>query len=287
MIVAFILACEVLFWVLVLGGLAVRYLLRMPRTSTALLLSVPVLDVVLLGAIALHLAGGGTAELGHGLGALYLGFTVAFGHTVIRWADVRFAHRFAGGPPPARPPRKGAPAIRREALGWLQTTLACAIGAAVLVGLILFTGDPERTAVLNGYFTPLGIVMFWNTVIAAWGILSALTGGDGEEARERPVPVSAAAAPAGPGAPAAEPAAARPGAPGNGAPERGAGRRGSTTALWAGGVLLTVAVLSLGAQYLPALFTAAAFDPPRAFQLVQAGVGAALLAWGLTGRRAN
>ncbi|MFC7745195.1 hypothetical protein ACFQXA_36380 [Nocardiopsis composta] len=107
MIVAFILACEVLFWVLVLGGLAVRYLLRMRRTSAVLLLLVPVLDVVLIAAIALHLAAGGTAEFGHGLGALYLGFTVAFGHSVIRWVDVRFAHRFADGPPPVRPPKKG------------------------------------------------------------------------------------------------------------------------------------------------------------------------------------
>jgi hypothetical protein len=30
----------------------------------------------------------------------YLGFSVVFGPSVIRWADARFAHRFAGGPPP-------------------------------------------------------------------------------------------------------------------------------------------------------------------------------------------
>src|SRR5690606_12068470 len=78
-----------------------------------------------------------------------------------------------------RPPKKGAPAVRREVLGWLQTALGCALGAAALGGLILFTGDPERTAVLNGFFTPLAIVMFWNTVIAGWGIVEALSGGSG------------------------------------------------------------------------------------------------------------
>src|SRR5690606_21506335 len=229
MIVAFILACEVLFWVLVLGGLAVRYLLRMRRTSAVLLLLVPVLDVVLIAAIALHLAAGGTAEFGHGLGALYLGFTVAFGHSVIRWVDVRFAHRFADGPPPVRPPKKGAPAVRREVLGWLQTALGCALGAAALGGLILFTGDPERTAVLNGFFTPLAIVMFWNTVIAVWGIVEALSGGSGSggERSEQPAPVAAAPVPA---APAPDPAAARPSAgPGAGAEPGPAAESGPRT----------------------------------------------------------
>ncbi|WP_424326067.1 hypothetical protein [Gordonia sp. (in: high G+C Gram-positive bacteria)] len=51
--------CEVGFWVLVGGGLALRYLAR-----------------------------------------LYLGVTVVFGPRLIRWADARFAHRFAGGPAP-------------------------------------------------------------------------------------------------------------------------------------------------------------------------------------------
>ncbi|WP_017555498.1 hypothetical protein [Nocardiopsis baichengensis] len=174
MIVGFILACEALFWVLLFGGLAVRYLLRLRTLSTVLLLLVPVLDVVLLAAIALHLASGAQADTGHGLGALYLGFTVAWGHPVIRWADARFAHRFAGGPPPPKPPKAGAAAVRREAAAWLRTTAGCALGAGVLLGLVLFTGDPERTAALNGFFATLGIVMFWNTVIGAWGIAAAL-----------------------------------------------------------------------------------------------------------------
>ncbi|MFC4564256.1 hypothetical protein ACFO4E_20535 [Nocardiopsis mangrovi] len=175
MVVAVILACEVMFWVLVVGGLAARYLLRAQRLSTALLLAVPVLDVVLLTVIAVHLQSGGTADFSHGLGALYLGFTVAYGHPMIRWADVRFAHRFAGGPAPVKPPKQGPAAVRREAAGWVRCTVACAIGAAALAALVLWVGDPSRTAALRGSFTPLAVVMFWNTVLAVWGILAART----------------------------------------------------------------------------------------------------------------
>ncbi|WP_460863861.1 hypothetical protein, partial [Nocardiopsis coralliicola] len=198
MVVAFIVACEVLFWVFVLGGLSARYLLRLRRTSTALLLAVPLLDVVLLAAIALHLRAGGTADASHALGALYLGFTVAFGHQVITWADKKFAHRFAGAPAPPKRPRAGAPAVRYEAAGWLRTTLGCAVGGGVLLALIAATGDPARTEALRGAFTPLAIIMFWNTVIAVWGIVEALRGSRTDAA---PAPAAAAAAPAAGAAP--------------------------------------------------------------------------------------
>ncbi|KIH96756.1 hypothetical protein LP52_23145 [Streptomonospora alba] len=176
MIVGLILACEALFWVLLLTGLAVRYLLRRRRLSTALLVSVPVLDVVLLAMIGGHLAAGGTADGSHGLGALYLGFTVAYGDAVIKWADVRFAHRFAGGPPPERPPKRGMPAVRREGAAWLRCVLGCAIGAAVLGGLILFVGDPERTAALMQAFPSLGTILLVHTAASLWLVAEALLG---------------------------------------------------------------------------------------------------------------
>ena len=51
-------ACEVGFWVLLGAGLAARYLLRARRLSTVLLLLVPVLDVVLVTASLVDVAGG-------------------------------------------------------------------------------------------------------------------------------------------------------------------------------------------------------------------------------------
>lgn len=85
-------------------GLIARYPLRRPRLGAALLIAVPVVDLVLLAATMIDLRRGATATFAHGLAAAYLGFSVAFGHSMVRWADQRFAHRFAGGPPRAEPP---------------------------------------------------------------------------------------------------------------------------------------------------------------------------------------
>src|SRR5687767_3263233 len=100
MLLALIVACEISFWALIAAGLASRYLLGRRRLGAALLVCVPVVDLVLLVATVIDLAGGAVADFGHGLAAAYIGFSVAFGHSLIRWADERFAHRFAGGPPP-------------------------------------------------------------------------------------------------------------------------------------------------------------------------------------------
>jgi len=107
MLVLVIVAAEIAFWVLLVGGLAARYLLRRRRLSTALLIGAPLVDLVLLVATVIDLGRGTTATSAHGLAAAYIGFSVAFGPSLIRWADERFAHRFAGGPPPWRPPRGG------------------------------------------------------------------------------------------------------------------------------------------------------------------------------------
>lgn len=107
MILAVIAACEIGFWVVLLAGLATRYLLRRRRLGGVLLAAVPLVDLVLLGATVLDLRDGATAGFAHGLAAAYLGFSVVFGPSMVRVADERFAHRFAGGPPPGRPPRTG------------------------------------------------------------------------------------------------------------------------------------------------------------------------------------
>ncbi|MCP9964683.1 hypothetical protein LUW74_13890 [Actinomadura madurae] len=110
MLIGIIAACEIGFWVVLAAGLAARYPLRLRRTGAALLLCVPLIDLVLLAATVIDLRGGATAGTGHGLAAAYLGYSVAFGHSMVRWADERFAHRFAGGPRRAAGPSTGRPA---------------------------------------------------------------------------------------------------------------------------------------------------------------------------------
>ena len=92
MILAIIVACEIAFWVVIVFGLAIRYPLRRPRAGLVMLALVPLVDLILLLAVALNLRSGATATIAHSLAALYLGFSIAYGHRLIRWADIRGAH---------------------------------------------------------------------------------------------------------------------------------------------------------------------------------------------------
>ena len=103
------------------------------RVSTVLLICVPLVDLVLLVVSAIDLRRGAPANFTHGLAAAYLGFSVAFGHSMVRWADQRFAHRFAGGPPPWRPPKQGAARVRYEWREWARMLLAWAVASVLLV----------------------------------------------------------------------------------------------------------------------------------------------------------
>ncbi|WP_129842519.1 hypothetical protein [Streptomyces sp. RFCAC02] len=134
-------AAEVAFWVVLAAGLATRYLLRMRRLSTVLLLGVPLVDVALLVATVEDLRSGTEASFTHGLAALYLGFTVAYGHRVIRWADGYVAHRFGGAERPAGPPRYGAARSRYEWRLWRMTLVAAVITLVVIEGMVRLVDD--------------------------------------------------------------------------------------------------------------------------------------------------
>lgn len=168
-----IVACEIGFWVVLGAGLVARYLLRRQRLSTALLIGVPVTDLVLLAATVADLRRGASADFTHGLAAAYLGFSVAFGPSMVRWADQRFAHRFAGGPPPWRPPRSGPARVRHEWREWGKAVLAWAIACAVLGLAILLVGDPARTAALQGWIGRLTlVVVIWFVAAPLWATLA-------------------------------------------------------------------------------------------------------------------
>jgi hypothetical protein len=160
-----IVLCEVAFWVAILGGLTARYVLRRPRLGTAMLVGAPLIDLVLLVLVAVDLLGGGAASWHHGLAAIYIGASVAYGHRMIAWADKRFDHRFAGGPAPERLSGR-----RHTARCWgdvLRTGVAVLIAGGILGGLVALVDDPARTAELRGTFSVLGVVL---AVEVLWAI---------------------------------------------------------------------------------------------------------------------
>ncbi|MFJ5222108.1 hypothetical protein [Streptomyces sp. NPDC088400] len=156
MIVTLIIICEVGFWVLLAAGLALRYLAKKPRLGAAVLLLEPLLEVVLLVVTTIDLKNGAEPDWKHGLAVIYIGFTVGYGHYTIKRIDARVAHRFAGGPPPVKPPRYGMARARYEGKLWLRTVVAAAVAATLLQLAIWYVGDASGTESLTGWqFTAL------------------------------------------------------------------------------------------------------------------------------------
>ncbi|SDS74895.1 hypothetical protein [Microlunatus soli] len=135
MIGAAIIGAELAFWIVLVLALVCRYLLRRRRLSTIGLLCLPVIDLCLLSFVVVDLVHGAAPQPSHAFAASYLGFTVAFGHSITRWADERFAHRFAGGPKPVRPAKGSAAYVRQLWIEWLRVVLAVGLSALILFGL--------------------------------------------------------------------------------------------------------------------------------------------------------
>lgn len=160
--IALIVGCEIAFWVVLALGLLLRYPGRRPRAGLAVLWSVPLVDAVLLAATVIDLRGGAEPRPEHGLAACYLGFSLVLGHRTIRWADVRFAHRHAGGPPPPPRPAPGWGRFRHECRLFAEAVLACALSAVLLVACIALVGDRTRTGPLEMWLPNLvKVLLFW------------------------------------------------------------------------------------------------------------------------------
>jgi hypothetical protein len=164
-----IVAGEILFWVLLAGGLGARYLLHTPRLGLALLAGTLAVDVGVLAVAVTDLRSGAAATVVHGLSALYVGCSIAFGRTVVRWADGHAAHRWAGGPAPRRVPRRGP---ERAAHEWqlFGRWLAGAAITAGLLGLAIVTAGPaaDVEALRDWYPRLLTITAIWFATGPLW-----------------------------------------------------------------------------------------------------------------------
>ncbi|MFG2487146.1 hypothetical protein ACGFSI_30880 [Streptomyces virginiae] len=170
MIVALIIACEVGFWVLLAAGLALRYLAKMPRLGAAVLLCEPLMELVLLVVTTLDLKNGAEPDWKHGLAAVYIGYTVAYGHYTIKWLDGHAAYRLAGGPKPAGP-GYGKARARHEWKLWVRTVIAAAVALTLLQVAIWYVGDAGDVSSLEGWqFSALRVVGIHALVAAAYTI---------------------------------------------------------------------------------------------------------------------
>ncbi|OZY85117.1 hypothetical protein CBP51_18465 [Cellvibrio mixtus] len=162
MLLYLIIGCEIGFWIFLFVGLFIRYFFRSPKLSKAVLLCVPLLDFILLCATALDLHNGSIADFAHGLAAVYLGFTLVYGASVIKWADQHIAYCFASGEKPDQPPSGGWEYTFYEWQQWGKGVAAGVIAWVLLALAIAYVDQPERTSALNEWFAGI----FW--VLAIW-----------------------------------------------------------------------------------------------------------------------
>jgi hypothetical protein len=161
-----ILACEIGFWIFVIAGLFARYVLRQKKLGVLLLLCTPLIDLALIIFTIIDLRNGAEAEFIHGLAAIYVGVTIAFGHQMIRWADVRFAYIFTGGPKPKKPAKYGTEHARREREGWYRHLLAYVIGVVLLFGIVFLSGNAEKTDILLNMSRGWSVILLIDFVIS-------------------------------------------------------------------------------------------------------------------------
>jgi len=161
MLIWFIIACEIGFWAILALGLFVRFVLKLNTLSKWILLCVPLLDIALLVATMVDLNSGKPAEFSHGLAAVYLGFTVVYGHSIIAWADSYVSYKSYSGTDPEIN-AYGWPYAKYEWLQWLKALLACAIAATLLSIAIFYIDNPKNTEALAQWYSHL----FW--LLAIW-----------------------------------------------------------------------------------------------------------------------
>lgn len=167
-----IVGCEVAFWFVLLVSLGLRYLLHREAVSRWLLMSLPVIDVLLLLFTAMDLKAGRTATVAHGLAAAYVGFTIAFGSVAVRWADERFAYRFASGPAPAKAPTQGWDAVRHEFGLWVRCIAAWIIAFVLLEALMSYVASDAVTSSLRAWYRyGFGCIVFWFIFGPAWSLV--------------------------------------------------------------------------------------------------------------------
>lgn len=171
---ALIVACEIGFWLILLLALSVRYLLRRDAWSRALLLGLPLIDLLLLVFTATDLRRGAPATFAHGLAAAYLGFTVAFGGMAVKWADQQFAHRFAAGPAPTAAPARGWALVRYDLQLWGRCVLACLITVLLVEALVRWAGSSTDTQPLLAWHRhAFGCVVLWFVFGPVWSLATA------------------------------------------------------------------------------------------------------------------
>jgi hypothetical protein len=153
MLYAVLLISEIAFWLLLVGGLYVRYARDRRRLSAGMLVAAASTDFIVLAFAGADLAGGTAAQTSHLIAALTVAYSVVYARHVVGIAD-RFVLRRLGREVVA--PRR-APKARREREGWYRHARMWALGVALLGAGYLIADDGDALA---------GAAAVWTMILA-------------------------------------------------------------------------------------------------------------------------
>lgn len=153
-----IVGCEIMFWIVIILGLVTRYLFKLKKVGIVLLACTPLIDIVLLIITGVDLYNGAIATKAHAIAAVYVGVSIGFGKSMIKWADERFLYYIKReGPKPVR--LYGVEYAIHYLKGFGKHLLSFLIGASLLVSVIYFINNASQTQAL------LDILKLWGIIL--------------------------------------------------------------------------------------------------------------------------
>ncbi len=159
-------ASEVVFWVLLLGGLAIRYGLNWRRVSSVVLGAIPVNEAALLALAAWDLHRTGHASYDHVLTAVAFAYVVVYGRHDLRRADAFVQRKLAGGTAVRGAKPAGKEHARKERRGWYRHAAMWLVGVALMgIGVLALgsVGDAD---------TFVGAAGAWTFIVVIDGLIS-------------------------------------------------------------------------------------------------------------------
>lgn len=135
-----IIAAEIAFWIVIIAGLFTRYILKLKKLSIVFFLLTPFIDLALLILTAIDLKNGATATTAHGVAAIYIGVSIAYGKSMITWADSKF-QSWVLKVPSMKKVLFGKEKAKYEMKMWFRHLLSYVIGGSLLGLMILYVGE--------------------------------------------------------------------------------------------------------------------------------------------------
>lgn len=163
--IAWIITAEIAFWIVIFIGLVCRYRFKKPKLSIIFFALTPVIDLLLVLLTAMDLRAGTPASISHGIAAVYIGVSIAYGKTMITWADEKFQQWFLKLPIEKKRLTGLAKGIHEIKMLGLHV-IAYVISASLLYAMIVFIGELTDTSSLLQVMKVWGIIIIIDAIIS-------------------------------------------------------------------------------------------------------------------------